>query len=181
MTGRILTVEECNWLSMRGFGQGYDVDTQDPQLSHITLVERAGELVRALCRSEHLWGGGLTWGHSRADGSFVERDRLLSCNACLAHFETLRERSDIVRRHGTRGNAKLRATGDKLKEFYDDLLDAGRPDLAALIHAIEVAWMVESQIDEEALRLVMRHVLSHKNKRIAEALDILNSLDTGWG
>jgi hypothetical protein len=166
---------------MRGFTQGYDVDTNSPQLSHITLVEKAGELSRALCRTKDLWMAGGHWGGSRADGSFVERDRLLSCDACLAHFETLRDRSDIVRRTGSRGNAKLRETGDKLKEFYDDLLDAGRPDLAALIHAIEVAWLVESQIDEQALRLVMSQVLAHKSKRIWEALDILNDLDAGWG
>lgn len=150
-------------------------------MSHITLIEKAGELPRALCRSSELWISGSVWSSPRADGSFVERDRLLSCDACLAHFETLRDRSDIVRRLGSFGNVKLASQRDKLAELYDDFIDAGRPDLAVLVDAIQTAWCVESQINEEAIRLVMTYVLAHKSKRVAEALDILNNLDTGWG
>lgn len=176
--GRLLTEEECDWLRDRGFDGGFDVDTESPQLNHICIVRDAVrfDLTEALCGTPHLWGVGLSWGSPRASGDYVEEDRRLKCNECLAKFDQLRIRAKEFHRFSEASSVR-RTHGTMMEEIAASMLDTGRPDLALMLEAIRVSYLVDSAMSETTLRHVFVNMLAIKSERINRAMRLLSESD----
>lgn len=122
-TGRILTLDECDWLSSRGLHQGFDVDTCDPQLNHVVVMDNPDP--ECLCGASTLWFHGPGWFNKRGDGSHVEEDRRLRCESCLLKLDSLRS-SEM----GTLTNAAI-------DEMWDEAKAKGDTKVLALIEEID--------------------------------------------
>jgi hypothetical protein len=174
-TGRLLTVEECEWLNIRGFSCGMDVDTCDPQLSHIVPIRNPWAVdQKPICNATTLWMSGMPWNQPRANGSFVDEDRRVSCVECLSHLVRFMFNAEQRLKLGYAGALQHKRIRDNMESFSEDARHAGRYDLAMLADAIRVAYSTETQISELVLREVMSSVLSLKSDRIAQAMYLLS-------
>jgi len=163
-TGRTLTDEEILWLNERGLLGSFDVDTCEPQLTHIVMqYDPHGEKFEALCKSGTLWSTGLPW----TGGCMVQEH--LSCERCLARFEELRS-FPMDRKIGQPRHEQLKLCSDIFREF-------GRPDLAMLMDAIRVSWFVQTPVDGSVIRWMMKNILSLKQRDIAKAIEALEAAD----
>jgi hypothetical protein len=82
---RRLTDYEVAFCNHRGWTHGFDVDGDEPQLSHVCNGKEGGQDgAKGLCGSPRLWLVGGKWRHMRGDGvTFVEEDDVVSCDECL--------------------------------------------------------------------------------------------------
>jgi len=176
--GRLLTIEECDWLNARGFEEGFDVDTCEPQLNHIVVVFDAHrEKVEPICGATTLWGAGGSWNTPRGDGVTYEKDRRLKCAGCLAKFEPLFRQSETRTKRGFGWTLRQRNQNSFMEEAISDMRDMGRPDLAMLLDSVRVAYMTDSEISEFTIRHIMKSILSLKSDRIFQALELLRQSD----
>lgn len=90
--GRILTIEEQNWLNLRNYERGFDVDTCKYQHRHICIPGCGNTDIKPhpICGSEFLWFVGGEWGTPRGDKeTYVEEDNRITCQECLDELARL--------------------------------------------------------------------------------------------
>jgi len=159
-TGRTLTDEEILWLNERGLLWSVDVDTCEPQLTHIVMQhDPHAEKIESLCKTGTLWSTGMPWSTG---------DDLLSCETCLARMDQL------IKRRKPLPDDHIR---EEFKGYAEVFREDGRPDLAMLLDAIRVSWLVQTPVDGSVIRWMMKNILSLKQRDIAKAIEALETAD----
>lgn len=176
-TGRLLTADECEWLNIRGLSRGFDIDTCEPQHTHIVPLWDPSRNTVPLCQASTLWGAGIPWNHPRASGTFVDEDRRVSCVECLSHLERLMFNAEHRTKLGYAGAMRHKRISENLEGFSEDARHAGRHDLAMLADAIRIAFLTETQISERVIREIMNSILALKSDRVSQAMNLLSSSD----
>jgi len=176
--GRLLTVEECDWLNARGFHNGYDTDVCDPQLNHIVVVFDAHcEKVEPICGATTLWFHSAGWNGPRGDGVTHDKDRRLRCAACVAKFDELFRQSETRTKRGLAWTLRQRGHSDTMEEIISDMRTMGRPDLALLLDSVRVAYMTDTEMSERTMRHMLVTLLTIKSDRILRAAELLRDSD----
>lgn len=89
-TGRELTAAEIIYCCENELEIGFDVDSLPVQLSHVCYAYATG--LGALCKTEHLWFQGGSFGRARADGIRRPEDDRISCETCVRLLELRMEK-----------------------------------------------------------------------------------------
>lgn len=171
--GRLLTVEECDWLNVRAFEQGYDLDTCSPQLVHIVLPSVEAVERQTLCSSPNLWFTERGWNVPSAKGNVRSRSRQVTCADCLQHFAILYTASQQKALNPSVSTFPF----ESLSVLKEAARCAGRHDLNMVFEAAGAALLCETPMSEDVLTYILSAILSHKVSKTSRALDLLWEAD----